>query len=107
MVSLEQSAKAELDAYFSDKDKTPIRIYLAPGGCSGPRLALALDEPNDDDATTETGGYTFAIHKDLFEQVQGVTISVSCGGFSVIPQVPLPSMGGGCSGCGSSSSCCS
>jgi Fe-S cluster assembly iron-binding protein IscA len=108
MVTLEPSAKNELDAYFTDKDKTPIRIYLAPGGCSGPRLALALDEPGDDDSTLDTGGYTFTMNKSLHEQVQSVTISVSCGGFAVVPEVALPNMGGGgCSGCGSSSSCCS
>ncbi len=107
MITLENSARQELDAYFADKEKSSIRVYLAPGGCSGPRLALALDEAGDDDATAESNGYSFIMNKTLLDQVQGATISVSCGGFSVLPVVPLPGAGGGCSGCGSSSSCCS
>lgn len=106
MITLEDSARQELDAYFTDKEKSPIRIYLAPGGCSGPRLALALDEPNDDDATEEQNGYTFAVNKTLLEQIEGVSISIAMGGFMVEPEKPLPSMGGGCGGCGSSSNCC-
>lgn len=107
MINLETSAKQELDSYFADKEKSSIRVYLAPGGCSGPRLALALDEPGDEDATAETGGYNFAINKSLLEQIQGATIKLTAAGFSVEPTVALPNTGGGCGGCGSSSSCCS
>ena len=32
MFELTPNAKKELDAYFADKEKSPIRIYLAPGG---------------------------------------------------------------------------
>lgn len=32
MFTLSESAYKELEAYFADKEKTPIRIYLAPGG---------------------------------------------------------------------------
>ncbi len=32
MVELTESARAQLDGYFADKDKTPIRIYLSSGG---------------------------------------------------------------------------
>jgi hypothetical protein len=32
MIELSQNAHKELEAYFADKDKSPIRIYLAPGG---------------------------------------------------------------------------
>ncbi len=49
MFELTEGARQELDAYFTDKEKSSVRIYLAPGGCSGPRLALALDAPGDDD----------------------------------------------------------
>ena len=53
MVQLSDSARTELDAFFTDKPKSGIRIYLAPGGCSGPRLALALDEPTENDKSFE------------------------------------------------------
>ena len=58
MISLTEEARKELEAYFEGKEKTPIRVYLAPGGCSGPRLALALDEPGEDDETSEDNGLT-------------------------------------------------
>ena len=32
MLQVSENAKKELDAYFADKEKTPVRIYLAPGG---------------------------------------------------------------------------
>lgn len=32
MLELTANAQKELDAYFADKEKAPIRIYLAPGG---------------------------------------------------------------------------
>ncbi len=32
MVTLTENAIKELDAYFADKPKSSIRVYLAPGG---------------------------------------------------------------------------
>ncbi len=32
MVIVTDNALKELDAYFEGKEKSPIRIYLAPGG---------------------------------------------------------------------------
>ena len=107
MIVLSEEARQELEQYFADKEKTPIRIYLAPGGCGGPRLGLALDEPGDDDTTVEDHGITLCINKDLLEQVEGVTIRMTPMGFLVIPKKEFPeveggscgSCGGGCSGC--------
>ena len=109
MISLTEEARKELEAYFEGKEKTPIRVYLAPGGCSGPRLALALDEPGEDDETSEDNGLTFCINKELAEKVGAVTINLTYMGFVVESEIPLPSSGGGCSsccgGCGSSGGC--
>ena len=33
MVSLTDTARAELDNYFADKQKAPIRVYLNKGSC--------------------------------------------------------------------------
>lgn len=100
MVGITPEAKKELDAYFEGKEKSPIRVYLAPGGCSGPRLALALDEPRDEDDKEEVEGFTFIMGKDLVEQVKSVNIDLSPMGFMVEPEVPLPAgSGGGCGGC--------
>ena len=32
MVELTDSAKSQLDGYFADKEKSPIRIFMASGG---------------------------------------------------------------------------
>lgn len=32
MVELTDAAKSQLDGYFADKEKAPIRIYLSSGG---------------------------------------------------------------------------
>lgn len=32
MLQVSQGARQELDAYFADKEKAPIRVYLASGG---------------------------------------------------------------------------
>lgn len=32
MVTLTDSARKELETFFADKEKSPIRIFLAPGG---------------------------------------------------------------------------
>ena len=111
MISLTEEARKELEAYFEGKEKTPIRVYLAPGGCSGPRLALALDEPGEDDETSEDNGLTLCINKELAEKVGAVTVGMTHMGFVVESEIPLPSggNGGGCSsccgGCGSSGGC--
>jgi len=32
MVTLSETAKKQLDSYFADKEKSPIRVYLSSGG---------------------------------------------------------------------------
>lgn len=106
MVELTEGAKKELDAYFEGKEKGVIRIYLMPGGCSGPRLGLALDEPGDDDDTVEADGYKFCINKKLAEETGKLSIEVGPLGFMVNSEKPLPqpeggsACGGCCGGCG-------
>ena len=101
MITLTESACKELDAYFDGKEKSPIRIY-AVSSCSGQRLTLALDKPNEEDTTEEQSGYTFCINAGLLDQVKGVTIDLSYMGFTVEPSVPFANTGGGCGSCCSS-----
>ena len=98
MFTLTESARTELDAFFTDKPKSPIRLYLAPGGCSGPRIGLALDEPNELDHVEEADGYTFCCTKELWAIIAGAIVDATPMGFLVTPEQPLPNMGGGC-GC--------
>ena len=77
MITVSDEARRELEAYFADKEKTPIRVYLAPGGCGGPRLALALDEPGEEDMSVEDHGITYCINKDLVTAVEAVSIQLT------------------------------
>ena len=104
MITVSETAVNELNEFFSDKEKSPIRVYLAPGGCSGPHLALALDAPNDDDEVFDAAGYTFCISKDIFAQTGDIAVDVTYMGFSLEPANPIGG-GGGCCGCASSGSC--
>lgn len=106
MFTMTDPAKQELEAYFADKEKTPIRVYMT-GGCSGPRLALALDEITEDDEVFKEDGFSFCINKELLSLVGSVTLDLGYMGFSVEPEFPLPaSEGSGCgSCCGSCGSC--
>ena len=99
MFEVTENAFKELDAYFDGKEKSAIRVYLAPGGCSGPRLALALDEPTDSDTTFDEKGYSFVINNDLFTAAKNIKVDFTYMGFSVESEIPLGG-GGGCSGCG-------
>jgi iron-sulfur cluster assembly protein len=96
MLILSPAAREELDAYFSGREKSPLRIYAAPGGCSGRRLALTLGEPDLGDTVCEADGYTFCIDPELLNQVGMLTVDLSHTGFSVNAGT-FP--GGGCSGC--------
>ena len=103
MITVSESAVNELNEFFSDKEKSPIRVYLAPGGCSGPRLALALDTPGSDDATEDKDGFTFCISKDLFEQTGDISVDVNYMGFAIDSVNAVG--GGGCCGCASGGGC--
>ena len=76
MVSLTDSARAELDNYFADKQKAPIRVYLNKGGCCGPSLTLALDEAREDDEVFDLGGYTFVVEKELSTLASPITVDM-------------------------------
>ncbi len=104
MVTVTQPAKAQLDQYFSENEKAPIRIFLA-GGCSGSRLALALDDPKDTDDVFDVEGYSFVVDKGLLDQAKPLTVDFACSGFSIGSSLELG--GGGCGGCSCSGGSCS
>ncbi|SIN74441.1 IscA/HesB family protein [Halodesulfovibrio marinisediminis] len=97
MFTLTDDARKSLDAHFQDRELASIRIYLAPGGCSGPRLALAMDEPSDEDTVLAADPYSFCINKDLLDKTGALTVDIHCHGFVIESENP---MGGGCGSCG-------
>lgn len=109
MITLSDSAKAQLDGYFADKEKAPVRVFLA-GGCCGPKLSLALDEVRDGDESVEAGGYTLIAEKTLLATSGKISIDVTEYGFSVDSENAVGGGGscgsGGCGsgGCGSGDS---
>jgi Fe-S cluster assembly iron-binding protein IscA len=112
MVELSDAARQQLEDYFKDKEASAIRVYAAGGCCSGPRLALALDEPRDGDASFASGGFTFLVEQGLFAQTGNIRVDMTPYGFSVESDTPLEgggSCGSGCSsgggGCGSGGGC--
>jgi Fe-S cluster assembly iron-binding protein IscA len=104
MLTVSESAVKELDEFFADKEKSPVRVYLAAGGCGGPRLALALDEPKDDDKVFDEGKYAFCVNKELFDQTGDISIDLSYLGFTVDSANSVGG-GGGCGGCASHGGC--
>ena len=102
MINVSESAQQELAKYFEDKDVQPIRVHLVDGGCAGPRLSLALDEPRDGDKSVEQGDFTFLINEALAEASGKVSIDMTDYGFVVDSENSLG--GGGCS-CASSGTC--
>ncbi len=105
MINVTESAQQELKSYFESKELQPIRIHLADGGCSGPRLSLALDEVRDGDKSIEHGAFTFLIHEELAKETGTVTVDMTEYGFSLDSENVIAGSGGcGCSsggGCGS------
>jgi Fe-S cluster assembly iron-binding protein IscA len=67
-------------------------------------LALALDEPRDNDEVIEDDGYKFLVEKELLKQAQPISVDVTYMGFVVNSNLQLG--GGGCgSSCGTGGSC--
>jgi len=104
MVELTDSARKELDSYFAENEKAPVRVFLHPGGCSGPALALALDEPTDNDEVFDLDGLTVIVEKKLHANAEPITIDMGEMGFNIKSSLQLP-QGGGCASCGGGCSC--
>ena len=62
---------------------------------------MALDAPNGNDVVEDVDGIQFFMEKPLADQVKSVKVDLSFMGFSLEPEVPLPSTGTGgcCTGC--------
>ncbi len=104
MFEISETAKQQVADYFQGKEIEPIRVFLNQGGCSGPSLALALDELKENDNSFEIDGFTFVIDKTLMEQAQPVRVDFLGTGFKIDSSLKLEGAGG-CSGCSCGSAC--
>lgn len=100
MIEVTKEAIGKLEEHFSGQERQPIRVYVAPGGCSGPSLGLALDAAKEGDTSFDIDGFTFIAEEKLFEFTGDIHIHANEYGFQVASQNPL---GGG--GCGSGGCC--
>ncbi len=67
---------------------------------------MALDEPKDNDETHEFNGFKFLVDKELQEKAQPIKVDFSGFGFKIDCGMVIE-QAEGCSGCGTTSDCCS
>ncbi|GBC60849.1 adhesin [Desulfonema ishimotonii] len=104
MFNITETAQEQVAAYFKDKETQPVRIFLHEGGCGGPQVVMGVDEKRENDEIYEFAGIEYVIDKQFLGQAQPVEIDFQDTGFKISSGLQL---GGGCSGCGSTGSCCS
>ena len=102
-------AVSKLKEYMEhNKIDSALRVALMQGGCSGPSLGLALDEPKDNDKIFKNDTLKFLIEKSLLETCGSIKVEyIDAGprsGFGITSAIPLPG-GGGCGGSCSSGTC--
>ena len=104
MFEVTESAQEKIKEFFQDKEVRPIRLFLNSMGWGGPSLALGLDDPTEQDEVFDVNGFQFVANKELLAEAQPVTVDFKNVGFEI--KSSFQPMAIGCSGCGSSSSCC-
>ncbi|MGI6655996.1 MAG: IscA/HesB family protein [Desulfobulbus sp.] len=97
-------AQSNLKSYMEEnKITSALRVALMQGGCSGPALALALDDSTAQDKVFKEDGLTFLVDQELLQQCGSIKIDfVDAGyrsGFSITSANPVGG-GGACSSCG-------
>ena len=105
-VAMTPAAAVEVKKFMSAENVTPdvggLRVSVQPGGCSGFKYSLLIeDKPADDDTIVEQDGFKLFLDPFSMQYVSGVTIdyvtSMQGSGFTF----KNPNATGGC-GCGSS-----
>jgi iron-sulfur cluster assembly accessory protein len=107
MLEVTSQANTKLVEYMQENNLTsPLRVFISSGGCSGPALALALDEEKQGDQVFNQKDLVILVEKNIIDQCGSITVDyIDAGnrsGFSIQSANPLPG-GGGCSSgsCGS------
>ncbi|MFR5647951.1 MAG: hypothetical protein ACLUDQ_16575 [Bilophila wadsworthia] len=83
MITLSEAVLDELKRLRGRTERT-FRIEPGCSCCHSPTLELILDEPEDDDVTTEVSGFTFCIRKRMLDQLGNVRIEADHAGIPYI-----------------------
>ena len=70
----EKASEMIKEALKNQEKASSIRIVLNEGGCCGPSLGIALDEPNGDDKVFTKFDVTYIINKDLLEKAKPIKV---------------------------------
>lgn len=110
-LSLTVPAQAKMQDLFTQVDDSiqGVRVYAAPGGCSGISFGMTFtDLIGEDDEVLEFEGFKVVVDDGTLPYLQGVEIDFVDGGegnatfvFNNLPQ--FGGGGGGCGSCGSNS----
>ncbi len=103
MLEITKSATDKIAEYLKDREVTPpIRIFLNAGGCGGPSIDMALDEPRDTDNVFEIDGFKFIVDKEFMKEAEPIKVDFTGFGFQIDCALEFEE---GCSGCPTSSAC--
>ncbi len=105
MVEVTEEAAKQIQEYFKDKEVTPIRIFLNAGGWGGPSLAMALDEPKDNDQVFDVNGFQFIMEKEFYETAQPVKVDFLGYGFKIDSNIEFEATNSACGSCSTASGC--
>ena len=106
VVTITPAAGAEVAKFMQAENVTPdaggLRVSVQPGGCSGFKYSLLIeDKPAEDDTILPQGGFNLFVDPFSMQYLGGITIdyvtSMQGSGFTF----KNPNATGGC-GCGSS-----
>ena len=106
MVTVTSAAAAEVQKFMQAESVSPevggLRVSVQPGGCSGFKYSLLIeDKPADDDTVLPQAGFNLFVDPFSMQYLSGVTVdytsSMQGSGFTF----KNPNATGGC-GCGSS-----
>ena len=114
MISLTSAAVDKVKSYLEqERESLPqggLRVYVQPGGCSGARYGLVLDEASEGDQVFDSGGVRVIVDPTSLEHLRGAEIDfkedLTGSGFAVKSPNAAPSCGCDHSS-GSGGGCCS
>lgn len=113
-LTLTGAAQGKMSELFSDIEDgiAGVRVYAAPGGCSGVSFGMTFtDVINDNDGIRDFGDYKVVVDDGTLSYLRGVEIDFVDRGDGqatfVFNNLPAAAAGGGCGTCGSSSGSCS